>query len=117
MIFKKIFSVLLLSLLVVSFAQAQNKPGSQSSEPKKLDLEKFRNERMQRMQNFKKGRGGTGSLNEALANPTGVKNLILRGDSLTSLTPRIKELVELEKLDVSNNKLTDLPQELAALAK
>lgn len=57
------------------------------------------------------------SLDEALKTPEAVKTLNLSGKGLTVLPASIGKLVNLEKLNVSNNKLSALPKELAVLKK
>ncbi len=56
-------------------------------------------------------------LNEALANPSIVEVLQLRGGDLRKLPKEIDKLTSLVELDVSDNRLIELPLELGNLKK
>ena len=57
------------------------------------------------------------SLNEALANPTAVKTLLLNGKNLSQIPKSISAFTELEYLDLSNNQLKVFPKEVLMLSK
>jgi Leucine-rich repeat (LRR) protein len=57
------------------------------------------------------------SLNEALANPSSAKTLLLNGKNLSQVPKSIGALTELEYLDLSNNQLKVFPKEILGLSK
>lgn len=57
------------------------------------------------------------SLDEALKTPEAVKFLNLSGKGLTAVPASVIKLVNLEKLNLSNNKISVLPKELSGLKK